>query len=269
MHQNDLSKKVTESSIRDISELVDDMQDNLIAFGAKTEYSYDLAVYIATSIILRKNIIVCGNKTIEIANSVSLILEKQCAKEIYLPLGFTDISMLISLINQTNNLVFTIYGALDSFSDNVFLSISKFCKGKIIFFACEDIDTYQPFPSYWVSYASYIYPNSIWDYATDDELHSSLFNVFEREINLDSNSIDFLNDLVKEVKIKQLQHNEINKFIKCYSALVNTDVVLNYPICCYLTSIFSKQKDLVCDFFATHKVSDTIIDLVKDELCYE
>lgn len=260
---------LSHTEIDEIDGFIDDLQDNLATFGLINDHSYDVSLFMVTAVIKKKNFVICGSKVDEIANSISLLIEKQAAKQVYLPIGFSDISKLINIINQSTSKVFVINNALETVSDSVFLSLSKCCKDKILFFACEDSNTYKHFPSQWSNYAVFIYPDMLWGLPLKDDLLCTKFDLLNQKTGC---SIE-KNEIIKQIeilgRIKPVQLNEISQLIRCYKKLSKSANELTYTILCNIINIFSGDKDEFFDLLEQNKVSKNVIELLKGEFCYE
>lgn len=268
--QTAINSPMCKSEIEDIDCFIDDLQDNLITYGLKNEYSYDYALFITAAMVIQKNIVVCGSKSNEIGNAVSLLMQNgKSPVEIQLPLGWNNIGKIIEIINNSDNEVFIIHGALDTINTSILSSVSKYCIGKTVFFSCEDPDTFNIIPRQLGNYVAFISTDSAWGIASEDDLRFGEFKIHNVNIQTNKAQFEFIKDVEEVENIKTLYQNNATIVTSAYQQIAEgTDVltfsnIFNFLMCCCL------NKSDVINVLSKCHVKDSTIALLEGELCHE
>jgi len=268
--QTAINSPMCKSEIEDIDCFIDDLQDNLITYGLQNEYSYDYALFITAAMVIQKNIVVCGSKSNEMGNAVSLLMQNgKSPVEIQLPLGWNNIGKIIEIINNSDNEVFIIHGALDTINTSIISSVSKYCIGKTVFFSCEDPDTFNIIPRQLGNYAAFISTDSAWGIASQDDLRFGNFKIHNVNIQTNKTQFEFIKDVEEVEKIKTLYQNNATIVTSAYQQIGEvTDVstfsnIFNFLMCCCL------NKSDVINVLSKCHVKDSTIALLEGELCHE
>lgn len=267
--QSTIDRNILDSEINEIADFIDDLQDNLIAYGMKNEYSYDFSLLVVSAMLARKHIIVCGNQADEVANSISMLVKKELAQQVFLPIGYSDTNKLISSMNQSPCEVFVVYNALDTFSDGLFLSLAKCCKDKFLVFSCPASETYRHLPSYWSNYAVFFYTDFIWGLPSKDNLRYGKFDVFGKEQLYKKEKGEFLLQVEESRLITPAQINTLTNLESiCRSLNSNADMT-SFPILCNMCASLRGEKEAFFEIVEKSVTDKNLIQLLKDEFSYE
>lgn len=174
-----LNECIDEAYADNLADFIDDLNDNLKCFGISKKYSEALASYVVSSIVAKKQLIVCGGKSEVLANALSYLISKNDAEQLFLPVGFTNINTIVNKINNMERKVILLHNFIDTYNESIFSTIIKLCSDKILIFNCEDYQTYLNLPKHWSQYATYISIIDIFEKPTGEEL---LFGEFNLEI---------------------------------------------------------------------------------------
>ncbi|MEG1177706.1 MAG: hypothetical protein RSE40_03620 [Hydrogenoanaerobacterium sp.] len=266
----ELQLKMSENEIDDISCFVDDLQDNLIAYGLQNDYSYDFALFITATISLKKNIIVCGSKSVPVGSAISLLIEGgQAPVEIQLPMGWNDVDKIIRLLNASDRRVFVVHGSLDTVNTSLISSISKYCLDKIVLFSCEDSDVLNLIPRYLGNYVTFIATDSVWDMESEDDLRFGNFNKDFFNIEIKKSQFEIIKDLMEIKPIKALYRSNIAIIMSAYQQIGEKSSVLTFAnlfnclMCCYT------NKQEILESLSKCGVKEDVIALLAGEFDYE
>lgn len=267
--QSTIDRNISNSEINEINDFIDDLQDNLITYGMINEYSYDFSLLVVSAMLAKKHIIVCGNQADEVANSISLLVNKELAQQIFLPTGYTDINKLISSINQSQSDVFVVYNALDTFSDGLFLSLAKCCKDKFLVFSCPASETYRHLPSYWSNYAVFFYTDFVWGLPTKDDFRCGVFDILGKKQLYKIEKGEFLLQVEDSRLITRVQINTLTNLESiCRSLNSNADMT-SFPILCNMCTSLRDEKEAFFEIVEKVVTDENLVQLLKDEFSYE
>ncbi|WP_312645440.1 hypothetical protein [Hydrogenoanaerobacterium sp.] len=267
-----LKLKMSESEIDDISCFVDDLQDNLIAYGLQNDYSYDFALFITATISLGKNIIVCGSKSMAVGCAISLLIEGgQAPVEIQFPMGWNDVDKTIGLINKSNRRTFVIHGSLDTVNTSMISSISKYCPEKIVLFSCEDSDVLNLIPRYLSNYVTFIATDSVWgtESESEDDLGFGNFNIDYLNIKVEKSQFEIVKNLMDIKPIRAQYQNNVTMIMSAYQQIGGKSIastfanLFNLLMCCYT------NKQEILESLSKCGIKEEIIALLEEEIDYE
>lgn len=266
--QPEIERKVLGSSMDEIGDFIDDLQDNLTAYGMINAPSYDFSLFLTSVILAKEQIIVCGYQADEIGNAISLLVKGELATQVFLPMGYSDINGLVQSINNSISKVFVIHNALETFSDSIFLALVKYCKDNILLFACEDDEIYRHFPPRWGNYAAFIYTNFIWGQPNDDDLRSGDFDIWRVTLPYTSAKSELLIQATEHKLIQPTQINQLIKLSSIYKGLNSNADMASFPLLCNIVSL-SCNKEEMCELIEKTVLDENTVQILKDEFIHE
>lgn len=256
-----------------VKEFTDDLQVNLMIYGMNQDYAYGFSQFVVSSIACRKHFIVCGSKSEDVANSLSLLLQSKYADQIFLPSGFTDISSLISEINSMDGRIIILHNALETYSESIFLAVVKMCEEKIVLFSCEDETVYFNLPSHWGQYAAFLTPDTIWGMTKPDELLTGTFDYaifFNTIIDLDSTKhLDILKPFESKGILKGAQIATISKMLVASQSIYAQYPNMMLAVFAHIHMLVAKHESLFVECLDELDISSDIKQIILREVCHE
>lgn len=241
------------SSISDFSEELD---ENLRTLGMKPDISFDYSEFITSAILTENHFIVCGGCGENIANSLSYLLDSQSAGRIFL--DNTSISSFHSQIQSVKNHVIIIYNALNTFNEGLFLSAVKLCLNKVLFFVCEDRQTYEQFPVHWGNYAIFLFPEEFCFAENDNEVSSSEFDLNNATYEKEKEEVAKNKDLRKMKRLLSTRPYLRIESLCNMSKDLFTSAPLSIPFLQHLRFI-CKEQEADFNLFLSESSADTSI----------
>lgn len=116
----------------DIDDVYDVLENNLIHYGIKSNYAYDLGKFLIACLLGECNLIVNGNAEI-LSNSLAATLTNKTADVV-----FFDSNEVKNIINQITNAtsnIFIVEDAIDIGNEAKIITLSQRCKGNLLLFS--------------------------------------------------------------------------------------------------------------------------------------
>lgn len=210
--------------IDNIRDFVDDLSDNLEIVGIERKFKANLSNYITSIIMSEIPMLLIGYSSRGIANAISMTMYGQAAEVLNLSQEITSCDSIINHINKSDNNVILIENVVDNFNENIYLSVVKEIKNKIIIFSVESSDNIQIINRSIFNYMIPVDIEYVCGLSRNEEMISSLIdskilNVSEISLNYDEDIIfreyedlNFMSRIVKQIlnKVKFIM-NDINK----------------------------------------------------------
>ncbi|WP_400208721.1 hypothetical protein [Methanomethylophilus alvi] len=127
----------------DIEDIEDSLEDNLIDCGMNPKSAGELASYIQAAILCKRSIIVCGDRSDCIPNSISnSILGSTCTRILYTG---NDPLEILNVVSGVEDSIVAIDGILNNLDYNAYFTLNKYVNKRLIFF-CNDLKMLQAAP---------------------------------------------------------------------------------------------------------------------------
>lgn len=137
------AEKIPSAKNCDIDNLEDSLEDNLKDCGMSSKMAGELASYLQAAIFSKRSIIVCGDRSDCISNTISAsILGKKCTQIIYTG---TNPLEILNIVNQFEEPIIAVDGILNTLDYNAYFTLIKYSK-KMLIFSCNDLKMMQAAP---------------------------------------------------------------------------------------------------------------------------
>lgn len=212
--------KLNAEKVTDVNEITDILSYNLHMTGI-IKNSNEWAKVFLSAIYSNGNIIIYGNNLSETADAVSLSVFAEYPAHVVLPLNTGDIPYYINMINNIDRKVIFIDNCFDALSDKLCISLTKYCKSKILIFGLNDINSLKCISKLNVfSNTVYINLNNIQSYPVKREYKIAYWDILKKDCNT---------ELIEKIYNKTLFQNIIKDFDIPFSfARFLTEIKYNY-----------------------------------------
>ncbi len=206
----------------DLSDFAEDFSHNLEVSGINRDYTSDLAEYIIGIFSCNIKPFLMGYNTNSIAHAFSYLVSGEKAEIINVNPGFSNVSHLFDIINNSKSKVIVIENILNSVSENAYLSLLKEDVNKFVFFSLESSENVSLLPSFLKNYFFFINIDPFISIPRVQDYYFSVINEDIFKFNIDNE--------------KTLRYcNKINKFkilnsignIKCSEIFTILDTGFN------------------------------------------
>ncbi len=186
--------------------------------------SYDYSGLLTSAILTGNHFVVCGSCGEIVGDSLSYLMDGQSAGQIFL--DNTSINSFHSQLQRVPNRVILVHNALNTFNEGIFLSAGKLCLSKVLFFICEDKQTYLQFPTHWGNYALFLFPEEFCYEKNSDVISSADFDLMNASYDKEDVQVEKDKDLRR---MKKLLPNRTSLRLEAICKL-NKEVFASTPL---------------------------------------
>lgn len=253
--------------IEELEDFIEDLSDNLEIIGIEKEYCNYVAEYIYSILASNMNILLVGYNSRKIADSISALVNSSKAEIINLPMGYSDITYIENIIQNTNSKVILFENVVDNISENVYLPILKDNKDKHLIFSVESSENLDLIPKHILNYMIVLDFEKILSFEKNEELVYSLTD--EKVFNIDleqknrKKHIKFLNKIDSSFKLNEYLKVNLTEVIEILEK-INHGKGIKYFIDFSILSLIGNNSDRIETLINDIKINEWEESLLRD-----
>jgi len=122
-------------------EFLDYLEENLIEAGVEGKWAFECSLFIVSTMLIKKGLLVGASIGAEIANAISMIVDGCNASVITLENGEIDYRVATDAVKQAKTRVVLVENCVDSLNDGLIIQIKRECDTKHLLFSYSRDET--------------------------------------------------------------------------------------------------------------------------------